>query len=631
MSKNFQPLSSGEVLSVNSDSQFVIGHSTFRVSEFTAALKQLMLDNGTGGLTPEKIDWLTTEGIECDVLRFGSEGWVKGKVRLHLEFAEDEDGEASPDPKTEAAIEFVAPVAATAVVGTVVAEVAAEVTPETVTTDELSFDLDSGLSDAAETAVAEETPPSNDLDFFSKETFVQKEDESFDDLFSSSDVTEEDTPETITNDTDNSFDGFFDEKVSTTDETLVDSGLGDDFDALTTESAMDSPDADDTSDSIDDLFGDDDLFGESGAETEAVVEEEIVDEAGDDFSGDSFDFDMEDDASLEAIAPEEDADDLEDMLDFGDEAATDDDDLFAELDATPEAAAEETAAENSDLDGLDDFFGEELSSETEASLGELDELDDFDGLLDEETPEATADNDDLGLDDLFDGEEAEDESVLDDPFGEAENAASSATESIDDDDFSFDLEDNAADELAFDDLETADGASDLEFSNPFADDEDTEFSLGDSLDDPFGENDSESSDGFSFDDTAAAMTDESSAELVGEELGDDLDDDLLEADLPPEIDFGSTEDLGEFINVSVLRKKAAATPPKPMDIDDELGSPFDMGDDSLLDSQDDDISLGELFANDDDDEFNFDELDSDPLDAVTGDEDEVSADIWDLE
>ena len=93
VSKNFQPLSSGEVLSVNSDSQFVIGHSTFRVSEFTAALKQLMLDNGTGGLTPEKIDWLTTEGIECDVLRFGSEGWVKGKVRLHLEFAEDESAQ----------------------------------------------------------------------------------------------------------------------------------------------------------------------------------------------------------------------------------------------------------------------------------------------------------------------------------------------------------------------------------------------------------------------------------------------------------------------------------------------------------------------------------------------------------
>ena len=63
VSKNFQPLSSGEVLSVSNESQIVIGHSTFRVSEFTAALKQLMLDNGVGGVTPETIDWLTAEGI----------------------------------------------------------------------------------------------------------------------------------------------------------------------------------------------------------------------------------------------------------------------------------------------------------------------------------------------------------------------------------------------------------------------------------------------------------------------------------------------------------------------------------------------------------------------------------------
>ena len=40
------------------------------------------------------------------------------------------------------------------------------------------------------------------------------------------------------------------------------------------------------------------------------------------------------------------------------------------------------------------------------------------------------------------------------------------------------------------------------------------------------------------------------------------------------------------------------------------------------------------FSGDEDEGFNLDELDSgdsDPLDAVTGEEDEVSADIWDLE
>jgi pilus assembly protein FimV len=97
----FQPLSSGEVLSVDHSVQFLIGHSTFRISEFAEVLQKYMLEHSVGGLTTEKVDWLTEEGVPCEVLKFGATHWQKGKVRLYLEFS-PEDGEEQPQPVKKA-------------------------------------------------------------------------------------------------------------------------------------------------------------------------------------------------------------------------------------------------------------------------------------------------------------------------------------------------------------------------------------------------------------------------------------------------------------------------------------------------------------------------------------------------
>lgn len=98
MSKQFEPLESGEVLSVKSSAQFLMSHGTFRISEFAEALKQEMLSCGLGGITEDKIAWLTEKGIDCEVLKFGATDWQKGRVRIHIEFCPDESG-ATPSPK----------------------------------------------------------------------------------------------------------------------------------------------------------------------------------------------------------------------------------------------------------------------------------------------------------------------------------------------------------------------------------------------------------------------------------------------------------------------------------------------------------------------------------------------------
>ncbi|MGB3694246.1 MAG: KGK domain-containing protein [Spirulinaceae cyanobacterium] len=93
MDNKFEPLSGGEVLSVDDSVQFLIGHTTFRAEELSQALRTQILEHGIGGLTEAKKHWLTENGINCEVLRFGANGWQKGKVRISLEFCPSE-GEA---------------------------------------------------------------------------------------------------------------------------------------------------------------------------------------------------------------------------------------------------------------------------------------------------------------------------------------------------------------------------------------------------------------------------------------------------------------------------------------------------------------------------------------------------------
>ena len=98
MDNRFEPLATGEVLSVDESAQFLIGHRTFRVGEIAEAIR-MQLEYGISGWSEQKNAWFSEEGIPCEVLRFTANGWQKGKVRINLEFCpqdfEDEDQDTS--------------------------------------------------------------------------------------------------------------------------------------------------------------------------------------------------------------------------------------------------------------------------------------------------------------------------------------------------------------------------------------------------------------------------------------------------------------------------------------------------------------------------------------------------------
>ncbi len=84
MSKNFQPLADGEVVSVK---------NTSRVSELAAQIRSKVADS--------LAEWSDEHGVDGEVLRFGSQGWEKGKIRLHLsiEFCPNDGGNAVAPPQ----------------------------------------------------------------------------------------------------------------------------------------------------------------------------------------------------------------------------------------------------------------------------------------------------------------------------------------------------------------------------------------------------------------------------------------------------------------------------------------------------------------------------------------------------
>ncbi len=85
MSKQFQPLADGEVVSVK---------NTCKVSELAAQIRSKVADS--------LAEWSDEHGVDGEVLRFGSQGWEKGKVRLHLsiEFCPDDSGSVAVSPQS---------------------------------------------------------------------------------------------------------------------------------------------------------------------------------------------------------------------------------------------------------------------------------------------------------------------------------------------------------------------------------------------------------------------------------------------------------------------------------------------------------------------------------------------------
>ncbi len=99
MKNKFQPLKSGEVICVANPVQFVCPHNTFRVSELADALKQELIKYSGYGVTEADLGWLSPQGSDCAVLKFGAPGWQKGKLRLKIEFCPDdsENGYSADD------------------------------------------------------------------------------------------------------------------------------------------------------------------------------------------------------------------------------------------------------------------------------------------------------------------------------------------------------------------------------------------------------------------------------------------------------------------------------------------------------------------------------------------------------
>jgi hypothetical protein len=96
MSDRFNALDSGEVISIQKDSQVLVGHRIFRVSELNDAIAN-HLKSAVDTWTDDKSNWFNTQGIDCEALRFGSTAWQKGKIRLCLEFCPDDASTSAPN------------------------------------------------------------------------------------------------------------------------------------------------------------------------------------------------------------------------------------------------------------------------------------------------------------------------------------------------------------------------------------------------------------------------------------------------------------------------------------------------------------------------------------------------------
>ncbi|MGA7934609.1 MAG: KGK domain-containing protein [Kovacikia sp.] len=84
---NFEPLNDDEVLFI-SVGRVLMTNPTFKVGEFIDALAQAISDREEDWIE-ENEGWFG-DGLTCEALRFGKNGWQRGKVRIRLEFSPDE-------------------------------------------------------------------------------------------------------------------------------------------------------------------------------------------------------------------------------------------------------------------------------------------------------------------------------------------------------------------------------------------------------------------------------------------------------------------------------------------------------------------------------------------------------------
>jgi hypothetical protein len=83
MDEEFRVLSNDEVLYVNSG-RVLMSNPTFKVGELLDALAQLVSER-EDDWSDDNEGWFG-EGLDCEALRFGNQGWQRGRVRIRLEF-----------------------------------------------------------------------------------------------------------------------------------------------------------------------------------------------------------------------------------------------------------------------------------------------------------------------------------------------------------------------------------------------------------------------------------------------------------------------------------------------------------------------------------------------------------------
>lgn len=94
---DFQPLGDDEVLYV-SLGRVLMANPTFKVGEFLDALAQAISDR-EDDWTDDHEGWFS-DGLDCEALRFNSQGWQRGRVRIRLEFMPDGPRPQLPERRT---------------------------------------------------------------------------------------------------------------------------------------------------------------------------------------------------------------------------------------------------------------------------------------------------------------------------------------------------------------------------------------------------------------------------------------------------------------------------------------------------------------------------------------------------
>jgi hypothetical protein len=79
----FRVLSNDEVLFIQAG-RVLMSNPTFKVGEFLDALAQLVSER-EDDWSEDNEGWFG-EGLDCEALRFGNQGWQRGRVRIRLEF-----------------------------------------------------------------------------------------------------------------------------------------------------------------------------------------------------------------------------------------------------------------------------------------------------------------------------------------------------------------------------------------------------------------------------------------------------------------------------------------------------------------------------------------------------------------